>query len=321
MSAVSFCGLALTFAVCCASGCSHTSEPQSRSDTQENASRNPAGDGAEPHAQTFENAHTGLRGYAEKDFRNLDDRSTAEFWRIFSDLTGDPLDEKRDGLELRLVSRFRSGKANWIVVEVYPGFNVPDVSGARVHLFDGDWNRVATSIFPTGYRMILKEVHVKWNAELEQDLLVVWLTSSGSRKDSPGSFETQYYAFRDDSITLIRCEDSEKKFRRNTYRGDTPGIGVEIPKRATSEWIQSLHSTSAVEQLATLVWLSGGHLPSDEARYNQRVQESVHDSELFEAVRDSPATKRALDRLRTSKLEWIREQADCAATQAIQAGY
>ena len=60
---------------------------------------------------------------------------------------------------------------------------------------------------------------------------------------------------------------------------------------------------------ATLVWLSGMHVPSAETRPPDVNRESVEASKTFEIVRDSPQTKSLLRILKKSKNRWIQEYA------------
>ena len=93
------------------------------------------------------------------------------------------------------------------------------------------------------------------------------------------------------------------------YRWRTPPKGPPVPKRTRDEWIRSLSSENPVEQLATLVWLSGTHLSSTDARRENVNQESVEDSKLFEAVRDAAETKKALRELTKASNSWVQEYA------------
>jgi len=70
-----------------------------------------------------------------------------------------------------------------------------------------------------------------------------------------------------------------------------------------------LNSSSAVDQLAALVWLTGSHLSTTEERKSDHSQEAVDDSKIFEAVRDDPRTKSVFSELKTHKNKWIREYA------------
>ena len=202
-------------------------------------------------------------------------------------------------------------------VEVYPGYDVPDVSGVRLHVFDSRWRRIAKQSFPTGYRFFLQEAKVEKNKLLKQDLLIVQVKSSGpfrvssdgSKKPAfeQGDYQRQYYAFFDNRMRLVRLEDNKRKLVRNHYRTETPFKGGVIPKHSKWEWIRTLESKNPCEVLATLVWLSGTHLKGNARRFKGANQETVEDSRLFESVRDSADTYKALNALKDLNSEWVRE--------------
>src|SRR3989337_1760561 len=101
----------------------------------------------------------GLESYVGKDLRKLDEASAESFSKTFEVLTGDKLKqgEESDPFKRWWVKEFRAGAARWMLLEAYPGYDVPDVSAVRVHIFDENWNRIAKQSFPTGYRFFLKE--------------------------------------------------------------------------------------------------------------------------------------------------------------------
>jgi hypothetical protein len=261
-------------------------------------------------------ALSGLEGYAGTDLRALSGPDTAEFWKLFGTLTGDEHDPQ-DVFNLWGVDRFGSGRAAWLVLEAYPGLSVPDVSVLRVHLFDCQWKRFATQIFPTGYRFFLKEAKVSRDASLKTDLLVTRVECSGPFRSIDGGpwrpafeqaqYQWQYYALVGEAFVMVRLEDDEGRPVRNGYCARTPFKGPPAPSRTAEQWTHALRSTSPVEQLASLVWLTGVHLSSKEPRLETHNQESLEDSLLFEEVGASPNTVRALAGLRKSKNQWVRQ--------------
>jgi|WetSurMetagenome_2_1015567.scaffolds.fasta_scaffold64777_1 hypothetical protein len=111
---------------------------------------------------------------------------------------------------------------------------------------------------------------------------------------------------------MVRLDDNKGGLVKNHYRWRAPAKGPAVPNRTRDEWIRSLTSDSPVEQLATLVWLSGVHLSSGDARHENTSQESIEDSRLFEAVRDAVETGKALRKLTNSKNPWVQEYARLA---------
>lgn len=112
---------------------------------------------------------------------------------------------------------------------------------------------------------------------------------------------------------MVRLEDDQGNLVSNHYAWSAPPKGPPVPRRSSSSWIDDLNSGDAVEQLCTLVWLTGYHLQSDEPRHEDHNQESVEDSQLYEQVRDSEETGVALHGLTKSHNPWIREYAELAA--------
>jgi hypothetical protein len=271
-----------------------------------------------------EEAPLGLSAYIDRNLWKLDEAGVEKFWLDFRLLTGDAPEETKpfESLEAWAVSRFRSGNAEWAFIEAYRGYNVPDVSAVRVHVFDKEWKRLARHSFPTGYRFFLNQATVRKDDALQQDLLVVKVTSTGpflvlpNGEQKPafeqGDFQRQYYAFLDDRMALIRLEDNNEKLVRNNYCWSTPMKGGEIPKRSSDQWIMSLASDSVAQQLATLVWLSGTHLKSTEQRYQNVNQESIEDSSLFESLQNNDTVRKTLTELQNSEVKWVNEYAKLA---------
>src|ERR1044072_9179096 len=75
-----------------------------------------------------ESLKLGLEKYVGQDLQKFDDRQLIAFADDFKQLTGDSL--KLTGRELKLwwVKRFQSDSTTWILLAVYPGYSIPDVS-------------------------------------------------------------------------------------------------------------------------------------------------------------------------------------------------
>jgi len=269
----------------------------------------------------------GLEAYVGKDLRQLEEEDFREFARTVKAITGKkPKYKEWSSLAPWWVKEFHAGSARWMFLEAYPGYDIPDISAGRVHIFGRNWKRIGKQAFSTGYRFFLNEAKIVTNKTLDQDLLVIQITSSGpflvrGKQKKPafeqGDYQRQYYALRGDRLVLVRLEDNEGRLVRNHYRWSAPPKGPPVPKRTKTDWIQSLDSPVPIEQLATLVWLSGLHLASAEPRDKNVNQESVKDSALFEAVRDSPRTKEIIRRLTGSEQPWVKKYAKFAL-QALQ---
>jgi hypothetical protein len=261
-----------------------------------------------------------LLQYADRDLRKLSTNAIASLQAEFKAKTGADLGEKRGWCPLApwILTAYDTPKTAWVLVEAYPGYEIPDVSAIKVHLFDKSWARVCSVSFPTGYRFFLNEVTVQKRQGLDRPLVVAKVTSAGPFITSPGpkrpafeqgDFQLQYYALLQTNLFMVRLEDDKGVLVRNHYRWRTPPKGPPVPPRTKPEWIGCLESTNLVEQLSALVWLTGGHLSSHEERKTDHNQESVEDSKLFESVRDDPSTISIMNRLRGDKNPWLREYA------------
>lgn len=248
----------------------------------------------------------GLSGYVGLDLRTLERSERKDLQRTFKKLTG--VEVKTGSHELRpwWLSEYRSGKTRWILFEGYEGFDIPDISAARIHLFGENWDYLGSSAFPTGYRRFLVEAKVVREPVLEMDVIEIGTSTLG------GYGDRQVYVTLGDRVALVRLEDDEQNIVRNSYITEVPFTGTPAPKRTVEQWQQSLDSKSPCEVLETLVWSSGMHLSSDEERISNVNQESLEDSELFETVRSSPEVKQKLLVLRNSPSIWIRQAAELA---------
>lgn len=258
--------------------------------------------------------------FVGRDLRKLGTNELALLRGAFKARTGDELGEKWGWSPLECWSLYAHDTPDsaWVLVEAYPGYEIPDVSGVKLHFFDKSWTRTCKHSFPTGYRFFLDSVIVQKRPELDRALIVAKVTSAGPFITSPGpkrpafeqgDFQLQYYALLETNLFIVRLEDNKGVLARNHYRWRSPPKGPAVPQRTKEAWLKSLDSSSAVEQLASLVWLTGSHLPSAEERKSDHNQESVEDSKTFEVVRDDPRTKSILASLKRHKNKWIQEYA------------
>jgi hypothetical protein len=261
-----------------------------------------------------------LSRYASKDLRKLTTNDVAVLQAEFKDRTGAELGEKWGWCPLApwALARYDTGNVSWILVEAYPGYDIPDVSGLKVHFFNKSWGRVCTHAFPTGYRFFLNEVTVQRREQLDRPLIVAKTTSAGPFITSPGpkrpafeqgDFQLQYYALIGTNLFMVRLEDNKGLVARNHYRWSAPPKGPPVPTRTKEQWIGCLESSNVVQQLSALVWLTGAHLSSHEERMPDHNQEAVSDSRLFESVRDDPRKASLMTKLRKNKNQWVQDYA------------
>ncbi len=214
------------------------------------------------------------------------------------------------------VRPFRAGSGAWILLEAYTGIGARECTGARVHVFDDNWNLIRKTAFPTGYRLLIADIDVVRDKRLDHDLLCV----STYAMQGVGGFDEegapppepwyhQYYTLRRDEFVSVRLEDVRGRAIHFTYRHESPEWGPPPPNRTPEEWIAALECQRPIDQLETLVWLTGDHLPSVEPRLDGHSQESIENARCLEAVRRSARTKAALAKLVGSPHPWIQEYA------------
>ena len=176
----------------------------------------------------------GLEPYRNKDLRKLDDKERRAFAKRLGELTGDdPRKPTHRPFEAWWVKRFPTGDAAWLLVQAYPGYDVPDVSGVRLHVFDKKWTRIAQDSFPTGYRYFLREVSLVEENPLKTPILVAKVSSSGpfivnggTRRPAfeQGNFQRQYYALHGTSFVLVRLEDDTRKALEQLAKAGNPWV-------------------------------------------------------------------------------------------------
>jgi len=204
-----------------------------------------------------------------------------------------------------------SGRARWALIVSYPGLTVPGVSWMAVHLFDAGWQQIAVVNFPTGYRIALFDIWQERVLSLQEPVIVVRLGTIGSFMNFTYR-ERQYYAVREESVTLVRIAQEGGSLTRGVFSASHPWNGPRPPQRTPAQWIEALSSSDPVDVLETLTWLGGRHMGSSEKREPQVNQESLEDAKLWETVRDDPRTRARLAELVESTDGWVREAADLA---------
>lgn len=262
-----------------------------------------------------------LLQYADCDLRKLNTNEVSSLRAAFKSKTGVELGEKWGWRPLApwILAAYETPKTAWVLVEAYPGYDVPDVSGMKVHFFDKSWTPVCSVSFPTGYRFFLNEVTLQKRQGFDTPLIVAKATSAGPFITSPGpkrpafeqgDFQLQYYALLHTNLFMVRLEDNQGVLAHNHYRWRNPPKGPEVPTRTKEEWITFLESSNVVEQFSALVWLTGAHLSSQAPRMADQNQESVEDSKRFESVRDDPRTAQTMNRLRVDRNQWVQQYAE-----------
>ncbi|MCX5660454.1 MAG: hypothetical protein NTW19_12130 [Planctomycetota bacterium] len=217
------------------------------------------------------------------------------------------------------VAEFNAGSATWMVMECRPARMVPGESVVRLHCFDAQWRPLFTQTFPVGHRFGIGHVRLLRENPLGRDLLMIkaycqgpfWTVEGKPTRPAfeQGIHERQFYARRGDELVMVRLEDDEGKLV-HAYVTNRPLRKGPAPHRLTAQqWIARLESADPVERLTGLIWLTGGHEASVSSVRKSDRRESVEESRVYEAVRDSPRTPAVLHELEGSDNPWLRDYA------------
>lgn len=213
---------------------------------------------------------------------------------------------------------------------------LPGQSVQRLYFFDERRRVATTQEFSTGWRQVTGEVKMYRHADLGLPVLEISTVGMGLT----GIRTTrQFYAFRGGEAVLVRLEDREGKFLRNSYGCPHPHIGPPVPTRPAGEVAAALASADRVEVLRALSWLAGtrdsmAELEEDLAEARRvaeldpemkdwvesetlaRCPDVVKDVEAFVAARSHRGVRQALQKLRESADDWVAEAAR-AAVEAL----
>ena len=193
-----------------------------------------------------------------------------------------------------------------------PLFMIPDASSAHVFVFDAEGRRLTESEFLTGWRINIDDAC--WLVDSGHGFSCLLVRSSASINGL--DVGCQYYTLLQDSIALVRLEDSEGKSVQVDYHSPNHTIGPPVPERSPEESETLLRSSDNAEVLRTLVWLGGHHSdpPQDEKGL---CVERFEDATRALATRRRPGVRSAVEALTRSEDVWVREAAQ-QAWEAIQ---
>lgn len=200
------------------------------------------------------------------------------------------------------------GKSRYVLVEESPLVSIPGDSRLRISLFDLDGRLIDSAEFGAGWRISVSEIRFIKAKDIEGEVLEV----RSYRHINGADVVKQYYALLEDTMTLIRLEDSSGALFQNTYRTPNHTIGQTKTGRPAADWERALVSNDTAEVLAALTWLGGHHLDPSEAD-GSYVYEDLSEARLAKEVRQRPAVKAAVNALRNSNNAWVREAASSAA--------
>lgn len=248
-----------------------------------------------------------LLSFENRDISNIDQSQARKLGEAIDVLVG-----KRENQFLfpRLISKIsdRVGEKTYVLVEESPLITIPGNSGLSVHVFTLDGSLLKSSVFLTGWRIGLTDIRISYLSQIGRSGLDVSSEPSVNGRD----IAKQFYALIDDQVLLIRLEDKRGHLIRNVYGAPNHTFGLTIAGRSAAEWEKTLKSTDTAQVLATLTWLSGGHLnPKDSVPDFDH--ENMVEAQLAEAVRARNGVKAALKQLSASKNKWVREAAKLAS--------
>lgn len=209
------------------------------------------------------------------------------------------------------------GQTRYALIEESPLLTIPGNSGLSVHVFTLDGSLIRSSIFQTGWRIVVTDIRVAYLAQIDRQALEVKSEPVINGRD----VAKQFYALVNDDVLLIRLEDKAGHLIRNAYGAPNHIFGLTITGRSANDWQDALESSDTAEVLATLTWLSGSHWdPKEPAPEYQR--EDMSEARLADDVRGRERVKTALNTLRLSENLWVRQAAELAArTEYYSAGF
>jgi hypothetical protein len=170
---------------------------------------------------------------------------------------------------------------------------------ARIFVLDLEGKLLSKSEFQVGWEVNLRDAHGLEDSGHGFRCLRLYCPSYLNDFQLP----TQYYAFHDDALALIRLEDSGGKLVPGWYRSPYAAIGPPVPERTPEEWEAALRSADRIEVLRTLIWLE---------RRKSNTQAAA--AQLLEACA-RPGVRAAVEALTCSEDSWVRE----GAQQALEA--
>lgn len=203
-----------------------------------------------------------------------------------------------------------NGQMRYALIEESPLLVIPGNSGLSVHVFGQDGSLIRSSVFHTGWRIVVTDIRVAYLPQISRKALEV----RSEPVINGGDVAKQFYALVNNEVSLIRLEDKAGHLIRNAYGAPNHTFGFTITKRSTNEWKDALESLDFAEVLATLTWLSGTHLDPKEAVPEVSGMPPVAHEDIIEArlageVRRGEAVQKRLKDLSVSQNLWVRQAA------------
>lgn len=238
-------------------------------------------------------------------FAALGDVRRAQVVSCLRLLYGDFWQSPEEGTPFSLM-RWEGDGTDYVLIVVYSGIYVPDVSWMAIHCLSAEWKQLAVRSFPTGYRKSIVDVDVSYCPEISRYAAYVTLTGN---PDVSGVQVREIYAMKDRRPILVRYEQQGSVPVRARYDSREPWEGPALPKRTLAKWQEMLNGKDDVDVLEALVWLTGVHRPSADQRSEFVNMESIEDAMVYESARASAAVMDVVRRLALERAGWVRDYA------------
>ena len=205
------------------------------------------------------------------------------------------------------------GQTRYALIEEHPLRTIPGNSGLSVHVFARDGSLMRSSVFQTGWRILITDIRVAYREQIGRKAIEVRSAPATNGRD----VAKQFYALINDKVLLIRLEDKARNLIPNVYGAPNHTFGLTITGRSADEWKDALRSGDLAEVLATLTWLSGEHLDPNEpipelSGMPTVAHEDISEARLAREVRSGRELRRQLEALRLSQNLWVRQAAKLA---------
>jgi hypothetical protein len=207
--------------------------------------------------------------------------------------------------------RDQQGTDRLIFFQGMPLWMIPRESEAHIFVMDTNGSLLTKCDFSTGWRISIDDA--RWLDHVGHGFPCLLVCSSPSINGA--DITSQYYALLDDTLALVRLEDSTGNFETVNYHNPNHTIGPDPPKRTAVEWELALQSPDPAEILRTLVWLGGAHSDPPIKDADHMCVEKFEDAALALEVRARPDVRTAVETLTRSNDSWLRE----AAANALEA--
>lgn len=205
------------------------------------------------------------------------------------------------------------GAIRYILFEGKPLLITPGQSGARIHIFNEQWQVISKTEFSTGWRIDITDASIKYEAIVDQNIIDIQTVPDINGAIIPHQILTVI----NDRIALLRIEDAEGHLIPNTYSYPNHTLGPPVPVRTAAAWGETLRSGSSPEILEALMWIAGDHLHPkmiDQMKIDgeEVYDEGMEEARVIEELRTNQEVREMISGLTQSNNPWIAETANLA---------